>query len=491
MPSITLAQLLAVEDVPDILDFRCAETGILLWPHVRTVFMRMAMSDLLYGTPLDGSVSKGVPPSRAIATFGRSVVRNALLGVTGQSRADVCMLSTGIGNQLVDGKLLNRLSDHFALAYPRQTITVEDHFHWHWPGPRHNRRMLMHAPLQARNALEARLRVRDRHVQQAARLIELVSARGARLLGWSPGAQREQVLISMLARKIAGMPQQLRSYEAMLNRIQPKVLLLIGACYGPSATLIRAARDQGVVTVEYQHGTIAPGHDGYNFGAALQTSADYRASLPEHFLSYGTWWNDRINAPVRMTEVGNPHRDFRLARMGTTDKAKNTILILADGTEFGIYVDLSRQLARQTGRDGLRVVIRPHPLERVVVAAQYGRCIDGTIHIDQNDDLYTSVLSAHVVVSELSTGLFEAAGIADKLFMWDTPKARFCFPVLPFESFRSAQELVGLLENEAVGRLPANQRDGMWASGWLDNYAQFLNTCGVPGSMPSAEDVHV
>jgi len=480
LPVFTLAQLLEVENDPRLLEFSCAATGVLLWPHIRTVFIRMAMSDLLYGTPLDGSVSKGVPARRALATMVRSVARNAAFLVSGRAQADVCLLTSGIGNQIVDGCALNRLSDHFALAYGPQTITVEDHFHWQWPRSRHNDRVMLHAPLQAWNVIGARLKCNDRHRRQAAQLVDLVADRAATLLSWRPGPAREAALVTMLAQKIAGMPQQMCFYEAMLKAVRPKVLLIIGACYGPSATLVQAARRRGVVTVEYQHGAISPGHDGYNFGSVLRESAAYRASLPDHFLSYGAWWHGTVNAPVQMHEVGNPHRSFRLERLGSQKQLpKDSILILADGTEFGIYVDLARNISREMSKSGLRVVIRPHPLERVSVAQQYGVCLDNLIYIDQNDDLYTSLLGAHVVVSELSTGLFEAVGIVDKLFMWDTAKARFAFPTLPFESFNCAKQLLALLGDDTAGRLPSEVRDGMWSMAWKNNYARFLAAGGV------------
>lgn len=480
LPAFTLAQLLEVENDPRLLEFRCAQTGVLLWPHIRTVFIRMAMSDLLYGTPLDGSVSKGVPARRALATMARSVVRNAAMMAGGRARAEVCLLTSGIGNQTVDGKALNRLSDHFALAHADRSMTVEDHFHWQWPKERHNGRVMLHAPLQAWNAIGARMQRNERHRRLAAQLVEVAAGTASVLLGWRPGPAREATLVEMLAKKIAGMPQQLRSYELMLAAIQPKVLLMIGACYGPSATLVQAARARGVITAEYQHGAIAPGHDGYNFGTALRENAAYQATLPDHFLSYGAWWNSQVNAPVSMHAVGNPHRTFRLERMAAhMRRPKDSVLILADGTEFGIYVDLARSIAAEVSKSGLRVAIRPHPLERVFVTQQYGECIDNMIHIDKNDDLYVSVLEAHAVVSELSTGLFESAGIADKLFMWDTPKARFAFPTLPFESFTCTEQLLALLADDNAGRLPQEVREGMWAKAWQGNYARFLTGCGV------------
>jgi hypothetical protein len=180
-----------------------------------------------------------------------------------------------------------------------------------------------------------------------------------------------------------------------------------------------------------------------------------------------------------MRAVGNPHRDYRLAQAGYQRRPKDTILILSDGTEFDIYLRLAKQLAPEAKRKGLKIVIRPHPLERPLVRSKHGER-SGDVLIDADDDLYASLATAHAVVSELSTGLFEAAGLADKLFVWDTPKARFGFPTFPFQAFRSSADLVQLLEDDRSGRLPASQVDAIWTPGWQKNYGDFLRGCGVP-----------
>jgi hypothetical protein len=49
------------------------------------------------------------------------------------------------------------------------------------------------------------------------------------------------------------------------------------------------------------------------------------------------------------------------------------------------------------------------------------------------------------VISELSTGLFEAAAMGCKPLMWSTPKSRFALPDPPFPSFLSFDELRSIL----------------------------------------------
>lgn len=282
----------------------------------------------------------------------------------------------------------------------------------------------------------------------------------------------------MLARKTAGMPRQFAAYERLLRRIRPRLLMLIGACYGPAATLVTVARRLGIVSAEYQHGTVSAGHDGYNFGSAVLNDTAYREGLPDHFLSYGEWWHSQTNAPVRMTAIGNPHRDFCIGRQPQREQTRTDILILSDGIEFDMYLDLAVQIASQAHALGLRVVLRPHPLERVPVLAKYGTTHGGVV-LDANPDLYTSLQHAHAVLSEVSTGLFEAAGLAERVFVWDTPKSKFCFPVSPFLPVASAGELLECLRDEHAGRLPPKHVCAIWAPRWRDNYSNFLRDCGV------------
>jgi hypothetical protein len=478
MNGVTLQDLLLIEDDASILEFRCAETGIPLWTQIRTVLFRMMISDTYYPTALHGKASAGVPASQAFATMSRSIIHNLRFQLSGQCQADVCLVATGVGTHWLNGKWFNRLSDYFALAYSPGTIVLENHFEWKWPVPRHNERVMYHAPLQAANAISGRLLVRDSHRRQAEGLLRIVLERAGRLLGWSPGADREQSLIDRLSRKSAALPRQYRVYEALLRRVRPKVLIVEEACYGVTASLIAAGRRKNIVTAEYQHGVVSAGHFAYNFAPMIRESPEYRETLPEYFLGYGNWWNDQINAPVTKTAVGNPHREAKLAETPGGSQPKKDILILSDGIEFSSYLDLAEQIASAARKRGLRVVLRAHPEERSQVHAKYGDRV-GEVFLDKNADLYASLRTAHVLISEISTGLFEAAGLADRIFLWDTPKSRFSFPRHPFQSFSSASMLLDLLNDETAGQLPASELDAIWAPSWRDNYLGFLEGQGV------------
>jgi hypothetical protein len=473
---LALHDLLIIEDHPALMDFRCSATDLPLWPQVRVAFFRMMMSDLLYDMPLFSSSNVDITWPRSVPTMLRSLAHN-LNTLRGKDiRASFLITAEGVADQCVDGQLFNRLSDYFVAANPADSLILFDHFEWRWPFPRFHGRLVMHAPWQAMNAVVGKMREKAIHRLRASELVGFVSDRAQRHVGWNLDRERREALVNMLARKIAAMPWQYSAYTSLLRRVRPELLMVGAACYGPAACLISAAKSLQIRTAEYQHGCISAGHDAYNFAPAVLESEVYQRTLPEYFLSYGQWWNDQINAPVIKLAIGNPHRSERLSRYLNQEAVQKNLLILSDGIEFNLYLDLARALLSHSKRFGLTVVLRPHPLERTRVLETSGAEISG-VHLDTNIDLYQSLMSAHTVISEVSTGLFEAAGLAKRIFVWDTAKSRFSYPNHPFESFHSIDQLLYKLERKDcdIAEVPADSRH-VWCENWNLNFLNFLSS---------------
>ena len=472
--ALSLRDLLVIEDDPALLDFRCSSTELPLWPQIRVALFRMMMSDLLYGVRLTGASNAAKSWTRATTTMLRSLAHNSLQ-LSGEGKhARICITSDGVADQWVDGQWFNRLSDHFVAARPADSLVLADHFEWRWPFPRHHDRLVLHAPWQAMNAVRGRMGVRPKHLRQASDLVQLVADRAQRHVGWRLDKERRDALVHMLARKTASMPWQYSAYNKLLGRIRPKLLMVGAGCYGPASSLIAAAKSLGICTAEYQHGAISAGHDAYNFAPVIRDSAAYQRTLPEHFLGYGKWWNDLINAPVKKWQIGNPHRAARLGELGVQKAAQSDLLILSDGIEFNLYLDLARSLAKHAKAIGWRIVLRPHPLERTR-ALQMSKAETAALYIDSNPDLYCSLKTAHTVVSEVSTGLFEAVGIVKKIFIWDTQKSRFGYPAHPFEKFNSVETLIEKLTDKAHDiRNESFKSEDIWSENWKSNYENFL-----------------
>lgn len=468
---LTLADLLAIEDTAELLAPCCPDTGIPVWPNIRAAFLRQVMADRLFAS---GSID---PPAerrslRAAGVFARTLVHNELAASRDSLRSDVLMNTEAIGDELRNGLWFNRYVDPFGDLPSGQAVVMTELFNWQWRTPRHNERIVYHTPIQAGAVLAGRLFV-GAHVRRlATQAVDLACARAKALIGWEMDEARGAAFRNWTARKIAGLPFRYRAYRRLMRKVRPKLLLGSSHCYGIHAPLVAAARDLDIVVAEYQHGAISAGHDAYNFAPQIFASDAYRRTLPQYLLTYGSWWSAQVRAPVECVEIGYPARDDKLRQRVQTESSVKTILVLGDGIEFDLYLDLARAIAHAMAGQGFEVALRPHPMERAAAVERYGLLVD-SVRIDVTPDIYASFRNAHTVVSEMSTGLFEAVGLVRCIIMLDTAKARFAFPQHPFTTASSIGEAIDIIRRDGAAISVATATE-LWAPDWRENYRTFL-----------------
>jgi hypothetical protein len=148
-------------------------------------------------------------------------------------------------------------------------------------------------------------------------------------------------------------------------------------------------------------------------------------------------------------------------------------LILGDGRELHAHLKLCRETAALV-QPAYEVQFRPHPEERQHVWSMPAEAFEG-FSVDRETDIYTSLASTHSVVAELSTGLFDAVGLAQRIFVWDTEKSRFGLPEHPFAKFESASQLAEAIRIPDRGILDVSGIESIWASDWQRRFSTFLN----------------
>lgn len=473
---ITLSDVLRVEDAAEVLAFRCPDTGIPLWTAIRAVYLRLIIGELLYGAPIvdTGGVLGSRSRLKTVATIARAFAHNGVQRIALRGQYPVVLIASGARLIQVDGKYFNCLSEYFAGAAPDRTFPIEDMFNFRWPFPRRHPRMLLQTPLRVSGQMRARLRAK-RFRAPARALVALVSQRAFDLLGWHVGEERRQWLETMCANGAASFLPRYQAYHAIFRRTGARLLLKEEACYGgpDNASAILAARDMGMVTAEFQHGAITAGHDAYNFAPALLADPACRKILPDHLLMYGNWWGGNVNAPVHKVAIGNPHRSETIDFSVPLDAPRRQLLVLGDGIETHLYLELSERLADALEGE-VEVVFRPHPRERAAILARNPGGLIGGVRIDGNQDIFMSFQHACAVVSEASTGLFDAIGLVPRIYIWDTPKARFTFPHHQFQSFVDANDLLAMVRDPGAGRISEAHSADVWAPHWQQNYLDFL-----------------
>ncbi len=469
MKQPSLVQLIEIENDPTFLDFRCPRTGLLLWPLVRNQFFRQLISDLYYQqAPLIADVPP-VPRGQALGALARVLGHNVRKG---SLRGDVLVVGTGAGHFQREGRWFNRITDYLVQESPVDTVTVEGVIDWHVPNPRWNQRVTYWLPWQGAITIAGKVMVRDAHVATARELLEYARRRASELLDLKIADSKMDMLVGMLARKLARLPVMQHAYRRLLERVQPRLVLLEQACYGDFAPFNQVAREMGVRVAEPQHGMVSGGHDAYRYAPLLRESEAYLRCLPHDFLAYGAWWNAQIEVPVQKWVIGNPHYSEQRRGMPPAQLEQTDILLLSDGIEFSLYLALAQELVGLL-RGTYRIVLRPHPLERAEVCRLFPDGRAGNVLIDSGRDIYSSFASSYAVVGEVSTGLFEAQGLAGRVLLWETPKARFSYPQHPFLGFADAQELVEALQAPHYDRSAVLETD-IWAPNWADNFHGYL-----------------
>jgi len=408
---------------------------------------------------------------KALSVLPRVLVENAKHK---NMAGDVLFMATGAGHFQREGKSFNRITDYLIQESPADTVTVEGLVDWQIPIPRWNKRTQYWLPWLGGIVIGGRLRQRPNHKHLAQEMLQFISQRAQLLFGLRMPDDQIQFLISMTSRKIARLPVMRYVYRRLLSKVNPRLVLVEQSCYSDLGVFNHVARDMGIRVAEPQHGMVSGGHDAYNYAPVLYESTEFRNYLPHDFLGYGRWWHDQINVPVQKWVIGHPHytEQWKGKDRNESSKKKKDILLLSDGFEFSKYLKLAQELAESL-QYRFRVVLRPHPEEREQVYTEYPEGTKGDVVIDQNRDIYQSLSTAYVVSGEVSTGLFEAIGRVEKVFLWETSKASFRYPHHPFEGFSNAKSFAAkILDNHSDSSSVI--LEDFWATDWRENYRNYL-----------------
>jgi hypothetical protein len=255
-------------------------------------------------------------------------------------------------------------------------------------------------------------------------------------------------------------------FHYLFKKYKPRFILVEEAIYGRKLPVILAAKRTGTRTGEYQHGFISHGHWGYNYGHGLISSDDFKVGLPDFFLSFGNYWNNVFNAPVKKYILGYPHLEEGYKRLQRKHEPKNLVLLISGGGSISDLNDLILNIRKIFG-PGQEILFRPHPGERIYIEKRYPALKSCNVETDLSSDLYSILNRSMIVIGELSTVLLEALFYNCKVYVLKNKT---------YETF--GKEIMDIitpitLEDIHDGNLPdpVNSSGGdIWATGWVNNF---------------------
>lgn len=367
----------------------------------------------------------------------------------------------------IDGKFINRYTDFLALSTPNQSFTIEQTaMDWSWPFPRLNEAVIFDGVETIRERLVGRVTKRDS--TDINDFLNYFNNRAYDICNLK--LTDEELVVS--SKKISIVIASMRTRALWLDKVLPnetEILIAVGGGYPHNYPVNRMLKKRGIVSVDIQHGFITSSNLMYNFAPALESSDEAIVGSPDYFLTYGEWWNSQINIPSKKISIGNPYRDFCISNINYQETKKRIMLVGCEiNTEY--YIDLALDISKQLPDSD--VVFRPHPGE-VFNTKRILKERELNVKLDNYKEIYESLNNTEVVISEVSTVLFEAIGIVDNIIVMNTEYSRAYLPVHPFVTCNNANEVVDYITT-GEGIISSDTED-IWSTNWKNNYINFIN----------------
>jgi hypothetical protein len=280
-------------------------------------------------------------------------------------------------------------------------------------------------------------------------------------------------LANQLARRLASLNVESLYYRFLLYVFKPHSILYEEGHYQHRVVLTQVAREMEIIPIEYQHGIIHENHDAYTFSCTIKLNKAYATFLPSYLLTYGNYWHSFCSTPTALIAIGNPYRESRVANYEKNrwlEEKTGVILVIGDGIDTDRYMKFADALNKEVGISG-KVIFRPHPLERNSIEALI-KINEYDFVIDQNEDLYATLMIVDTVVTEMSTVLFEATGIVKNVFSLASQKTGGYYTNIPFDIVYSVSDITSRLIN-GVTTVRYIEEHEIWANDWQSSYQCF------------------
>lgn len=241
-------------------------------------------------------------------------------------------------------------------------------------------------------------------------------------------------LEGLIRKRIVRFHFEKRYFQSLLAKIKPEKIYMAVA-YGKEE-LIAAAREQGIETIEVQHGLISNYHMAYYY--PYDAPVPY---LPDRYILFGQYWKDSTRmADNVMAEVGRFHYITEQYDLVSTQK-EETALFISQGA---IGKRLQKIAVEFADKRQIRCMYKLHPSEFHDWEKKYPelqKCEKrGNITvISKQHSVYELLGLCRYVIGVCSTALYEA-------LMFDCQAY-----VLPIEGY---QYMDHMIEHKFIKLLP-------------------------------------
>ena len=334
-------KILQIENHRDILEFRCLNTNILIWPLLRDNFFNLLLSKLFYKNWINYNLEKNylyiIINKFFFFKYLFSII-NLILNQSFRLKKKKIIFLKSTYNEYK----FNRIIDHFIKLNKKDYFTFSKSLNKSFYGKTFDKNIYY---------FELKLKiinffciVKKKDLFIARKLTILLANRIKKILGITLTKKEVKKLIKINSIQISEINNKFQLINKLVNKICPKVAIVEEASCSHNAILNYVLHKRGVRVAEPQHGFISNGHLSYNYSKLIRANKEYKLYLPDDFLGYAKWWNNQINSKIKKYNIGNPNYIYPKSSNLQEINQRKKILFISDGLDTKRYIDLANDL---------------------------------------------------------------------------------------------------------------------------------------------------
>jgi hypothetical protein len=199
-------------------------------------------------------------------------------------------------------------------------------------------------------------------------------------------------------------------YAEIINKVQPKVIVLVVHYNFCNMVLIELAKEMHIPTIELEHGVISNGHIAYNFKRRMDLKA-----FPDFIFTFGRYDAEVPSFPFERWHaipVGNVELEkkakYYKEKLKRLHKKKKIITFLSDNNAE--LIQCACRLSKMLDKTQYDIKIKLHPSEYTIYEKKYPflKYENIKVYDDSKHPIYYFLAVSDYVVSCNSTTLYEA-----------------------------------------------------------------------------------
>ena len=212
-----------------------------------------------------------------------------------------------------------------------------------------------------------------------------------------------------------------RAMKYYVNRVKPSVIIEVDAGSWQAMILNEVAKEQGIKTIELQHGTMGKNHVSYNYPTGVNIS-----QFPDYIFSFFNSMMNSARIPIpreRIIPTGYPYLE-RLIKKYPKKKNNDRIIKVVFVSQQSIGLKLSElavKMFKRLDKASFNITYVLHPKEYNNWEKRYNELKKSAISVvgDSTKSIYEYLACADVVIGVGSTALIEGLVYNPRTFVYD------------------------------------------------------------------------